>query len=74
MDPSMCPWPWPLMWTSGLHPGSIGLAVFGRWVSQHSPQGPMCMCVPHPGLTFEHGLILQTPGSPDLQTGRRRVP
>ena len=26
-----------------------------RRVSQHGPQRPMCACLSHPGLTFEHG-------------------
>lgn len=26
-----------------------------RWVSWHGPQRPVCVCVPHPALTFEHG-------------------
>lgn len=39
--------------TPGFHRGWQSLY---RWVSQHGPPRPVCVCVcTHPGLTFEHG-------------------
>ena len=43
------------MWTWGQHLGSIEVgSLYTDGGVSTAPRG-LCVCVPHPGLTFEHG-------------------
>lgn len=49
-------WSWPLMWGLGSAPGlQRSLQCLYRWVGLPSLKACVCVCAPHPGLTFEHG-------------------